>query len=96
MIEIVGPLGVAQQIGAADLDLHDHHPPLCVDPHQVGPAAIAQRHFGQAPDAVAGKQPADSPRHGQRLARENGVFTGPGIRPGRRERRKRRSSMTPE
>jgi hypothetical protein len=96
MIEIVGPLGIAQQIGAADLDLHDHHPPLCVDPHQVGPAAIAQRHFGQAPDAVAGKQPAD-PRATANASRAKTVSSpGPESGPAGESGESGESSMTPE
>jgi hypothetical protein len=96
MIEIVGPLGIAQQIGAADLDLHDHHPPLCVDPHQVGPAAIAQRHFGQAPDAVAGKQPADSPPTANASRAKTVSSPGPESGPAGESGESGESSMTPE
>ncbi len=64
MIEIVGPFAIAQQIAALDLDLDDDHPSLGVDPHQIGAAAVAQRHFGQAPDIVAREQPRDPAAHG--------------------------------
>jgi hypothetical protein len=37
---------------------------LGIDPHQVGPAATAQRHFGKAPHVVAREQATDAaPEH---------------------------------
>jgi hypothetical protein len=68
MVKVIGPLAVTQQVGLAHLDLDDDHPALGVDPHKVGAAIGPQRHFGQAPDIVAGKQPANAARHGQRGA----------------------------
>jgi len=38
MIEVVGPLAIAEQIGAADLDLDNHDLALGIDAHQVCPA----------------------------------------------------------
>jgi hypothetical protein len=66
IVQIVGPFRVAQQIGAAHLDLDDGDPALGVDAHQIGAASAAQRHFGQAPGIVAREQPADSARDGIR------------------------------
>ena len=56
-IEIIGPFAIAQQVAPLDLDLDDDHLPLSVDPHHVRAPPIAQRHFGEAPDIVARKQP---------------------------------------
>jgi len=60
VLEIVGPLAVAQEVRAADLDLDDDDMPARVDPHEVGPPATAQRHFRQAPDVVTGEKPGDA------------------------------------
>ena len=76
VIEVIGPLGVAEQVGAADLDLDDDDPALGVDPHQIG-AAVApaglgrQRHFGDAPHVVAREQSANPACH-----RQSGAFLG--------------------
>ena len=75
-IEVVGPLAVAEQVATRGLDLDDHDLPLGVDSHQVGAAAVAQRHFRQRPDVVAREQPADSARH--RRGAALGGFDGHG------------------
>jgi len=68
MVEIIGPFAIAQQIGPADLDLHDHHAAFCIDTHQIRTATVAQRHFRQAPHVITRKKATDATRHGQRLA----------------------------
>ena len=45
IIEIVDPFAVAEQVGLGDLDLDDGQAALGVDRHQVGAAAVGQRHF---------------------------------------------------
>lgn len=44
MIQVIGPLAVAEKIGAAHLDLDDHDLPLGIDAHEVGAPARTQRH----------------------------------------------------
>ena len=45
IIQIVAPLAVADQVGAADLDLDDRQMAPGIDRDQVGAAAVGQRHF---------------------------------------------------
>lgn len=68
MLQVISPLAIAHEVRPADLDLHDDHVALGIDPHQVGPPPATQGHFGKAPDPVPGEQPPDSPRDGGRMA----------------------------
>lgn len=64
-IEVIGPFVVTQQVSPDNLDFDDYDVPLAIYSHQIGAAAIAQRHFGQAPDIIAREQAAYPARNRQ-------------------------------
>jgi len=75
-IEIIGPLAIAKQVPASDLDLDYGHQPLGIDPHQVGTARVFQRNFAQAPNAITREQPHDPPRDAVRTIGSDHFSTG--------------------
>lgn len=80
MFEVIAPLAVAEQVTAGDLDLDDHDLPFAIDPHQVGTPTAAQRHLGETPDFIAGKQPGNPARHQRGIGRHV-LRSGRGHRP---------------
>ena len=50
----------AEQVRARDLDLYDHDIALGVHAHEIRTPPATQRHFREAPDAVARKQASDA------------------------------------
>ena len=62
IIEIVGPLAVAHQIGARNLDLDDDQLAFGRKRHHVGAAAIGQRRFAEREHVGAEEHPGDAAR----------------------------------
>ena len=57
MREIIVPFAIAEQVRPRHLDLDDDDVAMRIERHQVGAAAVAQRHFGDR-DAIVAKQHA--------------------------------------
>ncbi len=63
IIEIVDPFLVAEQIGAADLDLDDRQFPFGPDRHQIRAPAVGQRHFAHGEQILPAEQARHAARH---------------------------------
>src|SRR5690606_13504188 len=59
-VEIIRPLAIPEQVGTCGLDLDDDHLTARIDPHQVGPPPVAERHLGQSPAVVTREGAADA------------------------------------